>query len=624
MTIFAFVSYEVARSLLPPRPKTRHPRTHRRRRLAMCCRYESPKIRFRPASGINASGLFAPPFRQSISRPAQHLRVCPKAKASRGSLMSAPRAPAQTQLLRYAAIVEKLRGFKGDTGERGEKGDKGHRGVEGPPGQPGKDGEAGVKGDGGVQGPTGPMGPEGRRGDKGDRGEPGLPGNVTPAEIELIRGPKGEAGAPGKPGARGPTGPRGSTGPRGYKGQRGEAGPRGPTGLDGQNGKDGLPGQKGEKGDPAPAINITKVKGEKGSKGNSGRPGEKGPSGPPGPMGPPGPAAPVKNFTEFIPVPGPPGPPGPPGSPGSPGSPGVSITGPKGEPGNIISQPSMYNVYQQSGGGSGDEDEWYTSATIVYKTVRALIKGSPTNPVGTLAYVIREQALLLRVERGWQYVTMGSYLVENTAPHITTHAPQQIVSNIRLESMSTRPSLRLVALDMHHTGGIASPMQSRGFSAADHNCNLNARNEKVTGSFIPFLTSNGQDLKSLVFKEYHNLPIVNLYGELLFNSWTSIFDGSGGYFSEPMNIYSFNGTDIKAGPNWSYKAIWHGGDTVGRLVPGMHCSEWYSSSPKEYGMASSLHSRKLLSQERYPCNRKFIVLCIEYVYTGKAVRRRHL
>ena len=86
-------------------------------------------------------------------------------------------------------------------------------------------------------GPTGPIGPQGPQGE---------PGNVfdelTPEQLERIRGPQGEQGVQG---------PKGDPGERGPQGERGLQGPQGERGLQGPQGERGLQGEPGEPGSDA-------------------------------------------------------------------------------------------------------------------------------------------------------------------------------------------------------------------------------------------------------------------------------------------------------------------------------------------------------------------------------------
>lgn len=43
---------------------------------------------------------------------------------------------------------------------------------------------------------------------------------------------------------------------------------------------------------------------------------------------------------------------------------------------------------------------------VTFQDREAMTKMSPASPVGTLAYVIEEEALLVRVNKGWQYIAV--------------------------------------------------------------------------------------------------------------------------------------------------------------------------------------------------------------------------
>lgn len=51
---------------------------------------------------------------------------------------------------------------------------------------------------------------------------------------------------------------------------------------------------------------------------------------------------------------------------------------------------------------------------------------SGVSPVGTLAYIIDEEALLVRVNSGWQYIALGSVVPITTQapPTTTTQSPK--------------------------------------------------------------------------------------------------------------------------------------------------------------------------------------------------------
>ena len=166
-----------------------------------------------------------------------------------------------------------------DTGEYiavpGPQGPQGQRGAQGLQGVPGPVGPQGEPGAVGPQGPCGPKGDRGPRGEKGDKGEPGTPGargpegpegprgcngkdgvvtwsdEITPEQIDLLRGPqgpKGDRGQRGEPGPMGALGPRGLKGEKGDQGEPGATGPMGPRGLTGERGPQGLRGYTGPQG----------------------------------------------------------------------------------------------------------------------------------------------------------------------------------------------------------------------------------------------------------------------------------------------------------------------------------------------------------------------------------------
>ena len=94
-------------------------------------------------------------------------------------------------------------------------GPQGPRGYTGAPGTPG------------ATGPQGPDGPRGPKGDKGDQGPAGQDGTVsfdelTPAQLDMLKGPKGDKGDTGAQGPQGPQGEQGTEGPMGPKGEQGE------------------------------------------------------------------------------------------------------------------------------------------------------------------------------------------------------------------------------------------------------------------------------------------------------------------------------------------------------------------------------------------------------------------
>ncbi|CAH2215508.1 jg1001 [Pararge aegeria aegeria] len=98
-------------------------------------------------------------------------------------------------------------------------------------------------------------------------------------------------------------------------------------------------------------------------------------------------------------------------------------------------------------------------------------------------------------------------------------------------------------------------------------------------------------------------------GELLFNSWNEMFDGSGAELKYDTELYSFNGKDVMMDAEWPTKAIWHGYGPAEAL--GLNCASWHNGRPNSFGLASTLTTNKLLDVETYPCSTRLIVLCLE-------------
>ncbi|GBN31590.1 hypothetical protein AVEN_163454-1, partial [Araneus ventricosus] len=159
----------------------------------------------------------------------------------------------------------------------------------------------------------------------------------------------------------------------------------------------------GEQGPPGPAGSLDDLRtGGKlipiaGPPGPPGQPGPRGPAGesipgPPGLPGPPGAPGGSGLRNPFwtgndhagrrgVQVfPGPPGPPGPPGSPGPPGKPAFDSAPEE------LRRPTV------------------VPGAVTFKNMDTLLRMSDISPLGTLAFVLEEESLLVRVSEGWQYV----------------------------------------------------------------------------------------------------------------------------------------------------------------------------------------------------------------------------
>ncbi|CAH1180546.1 unnamed protein product [Phaedon cochleariae] len=477
-------------------------------------------------------------------------------------------------------------------------------------------GPAGPKGDAGVDGAVGPVGAPGSKGERGERGPPGVAVTVPDGKEHDVVAVKGEKGEMGKRGRRGKPGPVGPAGPPGTLGEIGLPGWMGRPGIP------GVPGAKGEKGD------ITGTKGEKGDageKGDRGADGRPGRDGNPGPPGPP----PLEDAVRYVPVQGLPGPPGPPGTPG------LSITGPKGEPGapsygepvhysrpgRATASPPLANVPYSDQAST----HIVPGAIIVHKR-EAVARITSASPVGTIAYIVEEEALLVRVNNGWQYIALGAFLpVSTSAPPTTTSRPlfrppleaSNLISHVA-KTTSDASYIRLAALNEPRTG------QVHGVRGADYACYREGRRAGLKGTFRALLSSRTQDVSSIVRQADRRLPVANLKGEVIFSSWSEMFSGSGAPFPHPPPaIYSFDGKhvllDVATFPT---PAVWHGALPTGERAPlTATCEGWHSGAGDRVGLAGELEGQ-LLGQTRRGCDERLVVLCVEATTEVLVQRRR--
>ncbi|VVC43057.1 C-type lectin fold,Collagen triple helix repeat,C-type lectin-like/link domain,Collagenase [Cinara cedri] len=536
-------------------------------------------------------------------------------------------------------------GPKGDPGVNGDAGLKGAKGIQGSKGARGESGPKGNRGDKGYTGSTGPRGFKGERGLTGFNGLPGIPGeNAGPGP----KGEKGDSGPPGPPGPPGiaPPGVKNSDktdvavvkavkGDKGSKGDRGEKGALGGQGSGGNPGPPGLTGPKGEPGEPGLAVpisvadlgNLKGDKGDMGKRGKRGKPGPVGPPGPPGEIGLPGlralpraggpkgdkgdpgqsikgdkgdPGSPGTGGT-YTPIPGPPGPPGPPG---------LAVEGQKGEPGDpgFVSSPLR----------SAINDPILVPGAMTFPNKKSMIHVTDRTQVGTIAFIVEEEALLVRVAHGWQYISLGSVVpagIESvpTNTPMPTRAPLESSNLVHNNHSPVKDStmLRMAALNEPYTGNM------HGVQSVDYSCYRQSQRAGLHGAFKAFLSSRLNNLKSIVHESDRGHPIFNIKGDMLFNSWNDIFTEHGTFISSQPRIYSFSGKNVLTDFSWPQKSVWHGSDLSGNSAVDGNCDAWNSESSDKQGLASSLltmggHRAKLLDQSKsHDCRNSFVVLCVE-------------
>lgn len=83
--------------------------------------------------------------------------------------------------------------------------------------------------------------------------------DLTPEQIESLRGEQGPQGEPGPQGEQGPQGDPGPQGPQGLQGDPGPQGPQGEAGPQGEPGPQGPKGDTGPQGEPGPPAESSKL-----------------------------------------------------------------------------------------------------------------------------------------------------------------------------------------------------------------------------------------------------------------------------------------------------------------------------------------------------------------------------
>lgn len=129
-------------------------------------------------------------------------------------------------------------------------------------------------------------------------------------------------------------------------------------------------------------------------------------------------------------------------------------------------------------------------------------------------------------------------------------------------------------------------------------------------------------MDSIVRQSDRKLPVTNIRGDVLFNSWAEMFKGDGAPFPHPPRIYSFNGRNVLNDITWPVKSVWHGASLNGERNLDTSCDAWHSGYNDRFGLAGSLLGPRLLEQTPVPCNMRLILLCIEATTEQFVLRRK--
>jgi hypothetical protein len=165
----------------------------------------------------------------------------------------------------------------------------------------------------------------------------------------------------------------------------------------------------------------------------------------------------------------------------------------------------------------------------------------------------------------------------------------------------------LAALDEAHDGNLS------GLSGADALCAAQAKAANLTGTFKAFLSGATRDVKDLIAGSATGYPVVNTKGEILFNTWSTVFTTTS--WSSGKFIYSFDGKKVDensgASPDWYDSQNWHGSLTGGTVKAGATCQDWTSNSTADTGATGELDLYRLLYTYAQACSKTLAVVCVK-------------
>lgn len=171
--------------------------------------------------------------------------------------------------------------------------------------------------------------------------------------------------------------------------------------------------------------------------------------------------------------------------------------------------------------------------------------------------------------------------------------------------------LRLAALDAPLTGNM------QGVSGADQLCYRQSRRAGLRGTFRAVLATRLQNMASLVHPRDRELPVTNIKGEKLFDSWKAALEGVDSVVGlKAAQLYSFEGRNVMEDSRWPNKYMWHGADPTGVASTSSYCEAWSTGAQETLGSASALARGRFFGQLRYSCNNLLAVLCIETTAGG--------
>ncbi|CAH8440385.1 unnamed protein product [Schistosoma turkestanicum] len=425
---------------------------------------------------------------------------------------------------------------------------------------------------------------------------------------------------------------------------------------------------------------LLRLKGEKGDRGDAGPMGPAGPpgtcpatcgsnqttviQGPKGDPGPPGFCS-IEQCKEAA-IPGPQGPPGEKGEKGDPGE--IDLTneqsvsvikqaiqdfilqpeiqkqfrGPKGDPGecsclsdaadsssslkknsnhDLNGSKNNYNTYNGNNNNNNNNGEITGFGAMVLNTEKDLSKVSHTFPVGTMAYIKEADIFYLKTieqTNTWRIISLLSKADAVNLP-IPKPTPTPALEPQHYPVHKGK-KLYLIAQNEPLRGDLKYADRMTGAHAGSIFACQRAANLKGLGrAFYPLLSTDVFNMDYVVPPTYrYGVPLVNLYGEVLFDDFMSLVEGRSRPQSKLLNFDGVDITDDIVAPClWiGQKPIYLNGDY--EYAAQSKCRNWQSTYPGENGLAVSLpivdNAPGLFSKQNFQlisCSKFCRVLCIQ-------------
>lgn len=174
---------------------------------------------------------------------------------------------------------------------------------------------------------------------------------------------------------------------------------------------------------------------------------------------------------------------------------------------------------------------------------------------------------------------------------------------------STLPvcGIQVAALNQAWTGNLG------GIDMADAHCQMQAAAAGVAGTWKAFLSATNRNVKDLVPPDLQSLPVYNLKGEKLLDSWMNLNQSIP---SSLLYIWTFSGIQVdegKVNPDWFDADAWTGSDAMGNWAMGATCNDWTDGTATGgSGRATELDlgGNIFTKQETKTCSTYAAVMCV--------------